>query len=141
MNQTFTIVIPPPNVTSILHMGHGLNNTIQVILIRYKRMSGYETLWIPGTDHAGIATQNVVERELAEEGKKKDDFSREDFEKRVWQTALRHQKSIIEQLKKMGCIMKKILVICTLCTSFFLIVCGCTENNDNENSNTMTAKE
>lgn len=103
IDQTFTIVIPPPNVTSILHMGHGLNNTIQDILIRYKRMSGYEALWIPGTDHAGIATQNVVERELAEEGKKKDDFTREDFEKRVWKTALKHQKSIIEQLKKMGC--------------------------------------
>ena len=102
MNQTFTIVIPPPNVTSILHMGHGLNNTIQDILIRYKRMSGYETLWIPGTDHAGIATQNVVERELAEEGKKKNDFTREEFEKRVWITALKHQKSIIEQLKKSG---------------------------------------
>lgn len=101
--ETFSIVIPPPNVTSILHMGHGLNNTIQDILIRYKRMSGYETLWIPGTDHAGIATQNVVERELAEEGKKRIDFSREDFEKRVWKTALKHQKSIIEQLKKMGC--------------------------------------
>lgn len=102
-NKCFSIVIPPPNVTSILHMGHGLNNTIQDILTRYKRMSGYETLWVPGTDHAGIATQNVVERELAEEGKKRIDFIREDFEKRIWKTALKHQKSIIEQLKKMGC--------------------------------------
>ena len=102
-NESFTIVIPPPNVTSILHMGHGLNNTIQDILIRFKRMHGYETLWVPGTDHAGIATQNVVERELAGENKKRTDFSREEFEKRVWITALRHQKSIIEQLKKMGC--------------------------------------
>ena len=102
-NETFTIVIPPPNVTSILHMGHGLNNTIQDILTRFKRMSGYEALWIPGTDHAGIATQNVVEKELAKENKKRTDFTREEFEKRVWKTALKHQKSIIEQLKKMGC--------------------------------------
>jgi valyl-tRNA synthetase len=101
--KTFTIVIPPPNVTSILHMGHGLNNTIQDILIRFKRMSGYETLWIPGTDHAGIATQNVVEKELAKEGKKRTDFTREEFVEMVWITALKHQKSIIEQLKKMGC--------------------------------------
>ncbi|HOJ63626.1 MAG TPA: valine--tRNA ligase [Spirochaetota bacterium] len=102
-SKTYTIVIPPPNVTSVLHMGHGLNNTIQDILIRYKRMCGYETLWVPGTDHAGIATQNVVEKELAKEGKKRTDFTREDFVNRVWKTALRHQKSIIEQLKKMGC--------------------------------------
>lgn len=101
--ETFTIVIPPPNVTSILHMGHGLNNTIQDILIRFNRMSGYETLWVPGTDHAGIATQNVVEKELAQEGKKRTDYKRDDFVKRVWETALSHQKSIIEQLKKMGC--------------------------------------
>lgn len=101
--ETYTIVIPPPNVTAVLHMGHGLNNTIQDIIIRHKRMQGYETLWIPGTDHAGIATQNVVEKELAKEGKKREDFTREDFVKRVWETALRHQKSIIEQLKKIGC--------------------------------------
>src|SRR4030042_6946144 len=85
-DETYTIVIPPPNVTSILHMGHGLNNTVQDILIRYKRMCGYETLWVPGTDHAGIATQNVVERELAAEKKKRTDFTREDFIKRVWVT-------------------------------------------------------
>ncbi len=103
MDETYTIVIPPPNVTSILHMGHGLNNTVQDILIRYKRMCGYETLWVPGTDHAGIATQNVVERELAIENKKRTDFTREDFIKRVWVTALKHQKSIIGQLRKMGC--------------------------------------
>jgi len=102
-NESFTIVIPPPNVTSILHMGHGLNNTIQDILIRYKRMCGYRTLWVPGTDHAGIATQNVVERELAQEDKKRTDFTREKFIERVWATALRHQKSILDQLKKMGC--------------------------------------
>ncbi|MBN2544824.1 MAG: valine--tRNA ligase, partial [Spirochaetes bacterium] len=102
-DETYTIVIPPPNVTSILHMGHGLNNTVQDILIRYKRMCGYETLWVPGTDHAGIATQNVVERELAAENKKRTDFTREDFIKRVWVTALKHQKLIIDQLRKMGC--------------------------------------
>ncbi|OHD36605.1 MAG: valine--tRNA ligase [Spirochaetes bacterium GWF1_31_7] len=102
-NETFSIVIPPPNVTAVLHMGHGLNNTIQDILIRYKRMSGYEVLWVPGTDHAGIATQNVVEKELAKEGKKRTDFTREAFIERVWKTALSHQGSIISQLKKMGC--------------------------------------
>lgn len=101
--QTYTIVIPPPNVTSVLHMGHGLNNTVQDILIRYKRMCGYETLWIPGTDHAGIATQNVVERELAKQGKKRTDFTREEFLKIVWDTALRHQTIIINQLRKLGC--------------------------------------
>jgi valyl-tRNA synthetase len=100
--ETYTIVIPPPNVTAVLHMGHGLNNTIQDILIRYRRMQGYETLWIPGTDHAGIATQNVVERELAKEGKKREDFTREKFVERVWETALDHQKSILAQLKKIG---------------------------------------
>lgn len=101
--ETFTMVIPPPNVTSVLHMGHGLNNTIQDILARYKRMQGYETLWVPGTDHAGIATQNVVERELAKEGKKRTDFTREEFVDRVWVTAKKHQQSIISQLRKMGC--------------------------------------
>lgn len=101
--KTFSIVIPPPNVTSVLHMGHGLNNTIQDILIRYKRMQGYETLWIPGTDHAGIATQNVVEKELTKEGKKRSDFTREEFVERVWVTAKKHQHSIISQLRKMGC--------------------------------------
>src|SRR3990167_1271825 len=67
--KPYTIVIPPPNVTGILHMGHALNNTIQDILIRYKRMQGFNALWVPGTDHAGIATQNVVEKSLAKEGK------------------------------------------------------------------------
>jgi len=70
----YSIVIPPPNVTGILHMGHVLNNSIQDVLIRRKRMSGYNTLWMPGTDHAGIATQNKVERKLADEGKKKEDI-------------------------------------------------------------------
>ena len=75
----FTIVIPPPNVTGILHMGHALNNTLQDILIRYKRMNGFETLWMPGTDHAGIATQNVVEKQLAKEGKMRQDLGREEL--------------------------------------------------------------
>ena len=82
---TFTIVIPPPNVTGMLHMGHALDNTLQDILIRYKRMKGFRTLWIPGTDHAGIATQNVVEKALAKEGKKKEDLGREAFIERVWE--------------------------------------------------------
>ena len=80
----YTIVIPPPNVTGILHMGHALNNTIQDILIRWKRMQGLNALWVPGTDHAGIATQNVVEKVLAKEGKRRSDLGREAFVQRVW---------------------------------------------------------
>src|SRR5579862_7664708 len=76
----FCISIPPPNVTGVLHMGHALVNTLQDVLIRWKRMSGYETLWVPGTDHAGIATQTVVERHLlATEGKKRKEFTRKEF--------------------------------------------------------------
>ena len=71
--KPYTIVIPPPNITGILHMGHALNNTIQDILIRFKRMQGFNALWVPGTDHAGIATQNVVEKALAKEGKRRQD--------------------------------------------------------------------
>ena len=81
----FTIVIPPPNVTGSLHMGHALNNTLQDILIRYQRMKGRDALWQPGTDHAGIATQMVVERQLADEGKTRHDLGREGFIKRVWE--------------------------------------------------------
>src|SRR5210317_1878141 len=80
----YSIVIPPPNVTDRLHMGHGLNNTIQDVLIRFERMRGRETLWLPGTDHAGIATQNVVERLIAKEGLKRQDLGREAFVERVW---------------------------------------------------------
>src|SRR6185503_5078176 len=72
--EAFTVVIPPPNVTGILHMGHALNNTLQDIIVRYKRMNNFEACWMPGTDHAGIATQNVVEKQLAKEGKKRHDL-------------------------------------------------------------------
>ena len=82
--KPYCIVIPPPNITGILHMGHALNNTIQDILIRYKRMQGYSSLWMPGTDHAGIATQNVVEKQLAKDGVKRQDLGREKFLEHVW---------------------------------------------------------
>ena len=99
----FTIVIPPPNVTDVLHMGHGLNNTLQDILIRKKRMEGHEALWVPGTDHAGIATQNVVERQLAREGRTRWDLGREAFLERVWDWVRRTGGTIIEQLRALGC--------------------------------------
>ena len=83
--QTFTIVLPPPNVTGTLHMGHALNATIQDILIRQKRMRGYKTLWIPGTDHAGIATQNVVEKDLKKQGISRHNLGKEKFLEKVWE--------------------------------------------------------
>ncbi len=101
--KPFTIVIPPPNVTAALHMGHAYNNTIQDIYIRLRRKQGYETLWLPGTDHAGIATQNVVERNLHKEKKTRFDLGRDDFVERVWQWREQHGNRIIFQLKKMGC--------------------------------------
>ncbi len=100
--KPFCIVIPPPNVTGILHMGHALNNTIQDILIRTRRMQGMESLWMPGTDHAGIATQNVVERKIAKEGLKRDDLGREEFLRRVWEWKQEHGSTIIHQLKRIG---------------------------------------
>ncbi|PIP19064.1 MAG: valine--tRNA ligase [Candidatus Omnitrophica bacterium CG08_land_8_20_14_0_20_41_16] len=100
--KPFTIVIPPPNVTGILHMGHALNNTIQDILIRYHRMKGEEALWMPGTDHAGIATQNVVEKSIAKEGLKRQDLGREKFIECVWQWKEQYGSTIIHQLKKLG---------------------------------------
>ncbi len=100
--KPYTIVIPPPNITGILHMGHALNNTIQDILIRAKRMQGFNALWIPGTDHAGIATQNVVERALAKEGKKRQDLGRDAFIQRVWQWKEQYGNTIIYQLKRIG---------------------------------------
>ncbi|GAB4271076.1 MAG: valine--tRNA ligase [Deferrisomatales bacterium] len=98
----FSIVIPPPNVTGNLHMGHALNNTLQDVLVRYKRMDGYETLWMPGTDHAGIATQNVVERMLAQEGTSREAIGREAFIERVWKWKEESGGTIIRQLKRLG---------------------------------------
>lgn len=102
--KSYCIVMPPPNVTGVLHMGHALVNTLQDILIRWKRMSGYEALWVPGTDHAGIATQTVVERNLMKStGKKRKDFSREEFLKHVWEWKEKSQSQILSQLEKVGC--------------------------------------
>jgi valyl-tRNA synthetase len=98
----YCIVIPPPNVTGALHMGHAFTFTLQDILIRRKRMDGFDTLWQPGTDHAGIATQVVVERQLADEGKKKEDLGREAFIARVWQWKEESGGTIIRQLKRLG---------------------------------------
>ena len=98
----YVIVIPPPNVTAVLHMGHGLNNTIQDVLIRWHRMQGRASLWVPGTDHAGIATQNAVERKLAEEGVSRHDVGREAFVERVWEYVNETGGQILEQLKVIG---------------------------------------
>ena len=102
-NKKFSIVIPPPNVTGRLHMGHALNNSLQDVLVRFNRMRGFETLWQPGTDHAGIATQAVVEKNLSKEGIKKDDLGREKFIKKVWEWKEKSGGVILEQLKKLGC--------------------------------------
>lgn len=99
----YCIVIPPPNVTGSLHMGHALNSTIQDILIRYHHKRGFNTLWVVGTDHAGIATQNKVENALAAEGKRKEDLGREAFEQRVWEWRRQYGSTIIRQLKSLGC--------------------------------------
>ena len=98
----YTVVIPPPNVTGVLHMGHGLNNTLQDIVVRYHRMIGDNTLWIPGTDHAGIATQNVVERQLKKEGLSRNDLGREKFLERTWQVKEEHHNTIVKQQRKLG---------------------------------------
>lgn len=98
----YSIVIPPPNVTGSLHVGHALDNTLQDILCRAKRMQGYEVLWMPGTDHAGIATQNVVERALAAQGISRRDLGRDEFIKRVWEWKEQYGSTIIGQLKKLG---------------------------------------
>ena len=100
--KAFTVVIPPPNVTGILHMGHALNNTLQDIMVRYKRMNGFQTLWMPGTDHAGIATQNVVEKQLAKEGKTRQDLGRDEFLKRLWTWKQEYGDTIINQLEELG---------------------------------------
>ncbi|WP_461470682.1 valine--tRNA ligase [Pararhodobacter sp.] len=101
-DDTFCIMIPPPNVTGSLHMGHAFNNTLQDILVRWHRMRGFDTLWQPGQDHAGIATQMVVERELAKEGKSRRDFTREDFIRKVWEWKAQSGGTIVNQLKRLG---------------------------------------
>src|SRR6516162_5250409 len=102
--EPFTIVIPPPNVTGALHMGHALNNTLQDVLIRWRRMQGFNTLWMPGTDHAGIATQAVVERRIREEEKKtRHDIGREELVNRIWQWKDQYEKRILNQLRELGC--------------------------------------
>jgi valyl-tRNA synthetase len=99
----FSIVIPPPNVTGFLHMGHALNNTLQDAMVRFKRMKGYNCTWIPGTDHAGIATQNVVEKDLAAQGLSRHDLGREKFIEKVWEWKDKYGSRIISQLKILGC--------------------------------------
>ncbi|RJQ31445.1 MAG: valine--tRNA ligase [Actinobacteria bacterium] len=101
-SKPFTVVIPPPNVTGTLHVGHALNNTLQDIVVRKKRMEGFVTLWLPGTDHAGIATQNVVEKELAKVGVSRHDIGRKDFTDKVWQWREKYGNIIIDQLKSLG---------------------------------------
>jgi len=101
--EPYVIVIPPPNVTAALHMGHGLNDTVQDVLIRWRRMQGRAALWVPGTDHAGIATQNVVERMLAKDGCSRHDLGREQFVERVWKFVGETGGTILEQLKAIGC--------------------------------------
>ena len=100
--KPYSVVIPPPNVTGILHMGHALNQTIQDILVRWRRMSGYNTLWLPGTDHAGIATQNVVEKSLKKEGKRRQDLGREAFVARVWEWKKQYGGTIVHQQRMLG---------------------------------------
>ena len=107
--QSFCIVIPPPNVTGVLHMGHALTNTIQDTLVRWRRMSGDNTLWLPGTDHAGIATQTQVEKAIAKEGKgptgrplTRHDLGREKFLERTWKWKEEHAGEITNQLKRLG---------------------------------------
>lgn len=100
--EPYSIVIPPPNVTGVLHMGHALDGTLQDILTRYHRMSGYEALWLPGTDHAGIATQNVVEKKLREEGTDRHQLGREKFLETTWDWANEHKSAILNQFKRLG---------------------------------------
>lgn len=99
---SFSMVMPPPNITGALHMGHAFNNTLQDIVVRFKRMQGYRVLWVPGTDHAGIATQNVVEKELQKEGKNRKSIGREKFIKLVWEWKKKYGETIVRQLKSLG---------------------------------------
>ncbi len=98
----FSIVMPPPNVTGSLHIGHALNNTLQDALVRYKRMKGFDVLWVPGTDHAGIATQMIVERELAKEGVSKEDLGKERFVEKIWEFKEKSSDRILDQIRRMG---------------------------------------
>ena len=101
--EPFCIIMPPPNVTGILHMGHALCSTLQDIIVRHKRMQGYETLWLPGTDHAGISTQTVVEKHLIEKyGKRRQEYEREEFLKHIWDWKEDKQERIINQVQKLG---------------------------------------
>lgn len=101
--KPYSIVIPPPNVTGMLHMGHALNNTLQDVMIRFRRMQGYNAMWMPGTDHAGIATQNVVEQDLSRKGKTRHDLGREKFIEKVWEWREKYGGIILNQLEKLGC--------------------------------------
>src|SRR3989344_1798433 len=101
-DKAFTIALPPPNITGSLHLGHALNASIQDILIRKNRMQGFRTLWIPGTDHAGIATQNMVEKELRKENISRFDLGKEKFIKKVWEWKEKYGNIILDQLKKIG---------------------------------------
>src|SRR5437879_2495056 len=98
----YSIAVPPPNVTGELHMGHALNGTLQDIWSRYRRMTGYEVLWLPGSDHAAIATQNVIERQLVDEGTTKEELGRERFQQRVDEWYAREGATIVEQYKELG---------------------------------------
>ena len=100
--KPYTVVIPPPNITGQLHMGHALDNTLQDILVRWRRMQGRETLWMPGTDHASIATEAKIVEAMAKEGITKEDIGREEFLRRAWDWKEKYSGRIIEQLKKMG---------------------------------------
>ena len=100
--EAYTIVIPPPNVTGVLHMGHMLNNTIQDILVRRARMKGKNACWVPGTDHASIATEAKVVKKLSEQGIKKSDLTREEFLKHAWDWTNEHGGIILKQLRKLG---------------------------------------
>jgi len=101
--EPFTIVMPPPNITGKLHMGHALDNTLQDILIRFKRMMGYNSLWVPGTDHAAIATEAKIVEALRKEGISKDDLGREKFLERAWEWKEEYGGTIVKQLRKIGC--------------------------------------
>ena len=100
--KTFSIMMPPPNITGVLHMGHGMDNTLQDVIVRYKRMQGFETLWVPGIDHASIATEAKIVAKMKEEGLTKEQIGREEFLKRAWEWKEKYGGTILTQLRKMG---------------------------------------